>query len=93
MVRARHPARARERRGRHRDGLVDVRAGFTGDRFEVLVYVDNLFEDDTIRTGGFGPDFGKQVTELGFTAGLGQSLFYGVLPPRRQVGVRITARF
>jgi len=73
--------------------LVDARAGFTGASFEVLVYVDNLLDDDTIRTGGFTPDFGKQVTELGFTAGLGQSAFYGVLPPPRQVGARITMRF
>jgi hypothetical protein len=73
--------------------LVDTRAGFTGDSFEFLVYVDNLFDDDTIRTGGSGPDFGKQVTELGFSTGLGQSHFFGVLPPPRQVGARITMRF
>jgi outer membrane receptor protein involved in Fe transport len=73
--------------------LVDARAGFTGDSFEFLVYVDNVFDDDKIRTGGFGPDFGKQVTELGFTTGLGQSLFFGVMPPPRQVGARITMRF
>jgi outer membrane receptor protein involved in Fe transport len=73
--------------------LVDARAGLVGEKFEFLVYVDNLLEDDTIRTGGFGPDFGKQVTELGFTTGLGQSYFYGVLPPPRQVGARLTLRF
>ncbi len=73
--------------------LVDARAGFTADSFEFLVYVDNVFDDDTIRTGGSGPDFGKQVTELGFTSGLGQSYFHGLLPPPRQVGARITMRF
>jgi len=73
--------------------LFDTRAGFTGEKFEFLVYVDNVFDDDTIRTGGNGPDFAQQVTELGFTAGLGLVQYFGVLPPPRQVGARITLRF
>jgi iron complex outermembrane receptor protein len=73
--------------------LVDARAGFTGEKFEFLVYVDNLFEDDTLRTGGNGPDFAQQVTELGFTAGLGLVQYFGVLPNPRQVGARLTLRF
>ena len=57
------------------------------------MYVDNLFDDDTLRTGGTGPDFARQVTELGFTAGLGTTQFFGVLPPPRTVGARLTMRF
>ncbi len=72
---------------------VDARAGLTGERFEFLVYVDNLFEDLTIRTGGAGPDFAKQNTELNFTAGLGVTQFFGVLPNPRQFGARLTMRF
>ncbi|MFQ5635472.1 MAG: TonB-dependent receptor [Gammaproteobacteria bacterium] len=53
--------------------MVDTRVGLTGETFEFLVYINNLFDDDTIQTGGSGPDFAKQVTELGFTAGLGVS--------------------
>ncbi|MGI9343232.1 MAG: TonB-dependent receptor [Gammaproteobacteria bacterium] len=73
--------------------LFDTRAGFTGEKFEFLVYIDNLFDDDTLRTGGSGPDFARQVTELGFTAGLGTTQFFGVLPPPRTVGARLTMRF
>ena len=72
---------------------VDARAGLTGETFEVLFYVDNLFEDLTIRTGGSGPDFAKQVNELGFTAGLGVTQFFGVMPNPRTVGARVTMRF
>jgi outer membrane receptor protein involved in Fe transport len=73
--------------------LVDTRGGLTGETFEFLVYVDNLFDDDTIRTGGAGPDFARQVTELGFSAGLGTTQFFGVLPTPRTFGVRLTMRF
>ncbi len=73
--------------------LVDVRGGFTGETFEFLLYVDNLFENKIIQTGGSGPDFGQQVTELGFTAGLGASHFFGLLPDPRTFGARVTMRF
>jgi iron complex outermembrane receptor protein len=73
--------------------LADARAGLSGETFEFLVYVDNILEDDTLRTGGSGPDFGQQVTELGFTAGLGVTQFFALLPPPRTVGARITMRF
>jgi len=73
--------------------VVDTRAGFMGETFEFLVYIDNLFDDDTIRTGAAGPDFAKQVTELGFTAGLGTTQFFGVLPAPRTFGARLTMRF
>jgi hypothetical protein len=46
-----------------------------------------------LQTGGSGPDFGKQVTELGFTAGLGVSHQFGTLPDPRTFGARIMMRF
>ena len=72
---------------------VDTRLGFAGESFELLVYVNNLFNNLTIQTGGSGPDFGQQVTELGFTAGLGTSHFFGLLPNPRTFGARVTMRF
>ncbi len=73
--------------------IVDARAGLEGESWEFLVYVNNLLDDDTIRTGGSGPDFAQQVTQLGFTAGLGVSHYFGVLPDPQIIGARMTFRF
>jgi outer membrane receptor protein involved in Fe transport len=72
---------------------VDTRIGVTHPQYEIIAYVDNLFDDDTIRSGGSGPDFARQVAETGFTAGLGVSHFFGTLPDPRIFGVRATYRF
>ena len=58
------------------------------DKYEILAYVDNLLDDDTIRSGGSGPDFARQVRRPGFTAGLGVSHFFGTLPDPRIFGIR-----
>ena len=73
--------------------LVDARLGITGDTWEAIAYVDNVFDDDTVRTGGSGPDFGQQVTETGFLAGFGISHWFANLPDPRTFGVRATYRF
>lgn len=73
--------------------LADARFGLTQDNWEFLLYVDNVFDNDTIQTGGSGPDFAKQVTQLGFTAGFGTSHFFGLLPDPRIVGAKLTVRF
>lgn len=73
--------------------LADTSIGLIGDKVDILLYVDNLFDDDTIKTGGSGPDFGAQVNELGFTAGLGVTQYFGGLPNPRQIGVRASYRF
>jgi len=73
--------------------LVDLRLGVATERVEVVAYVDNLFDDDTLRSGGSGPDFAQQVVELGFTAGLGVTQYFGALPDPRVLGVRMTYRF
>jgi outer membrane receptor protein involved in Fe transport len=73
--------------------LMDVRAGLTGEKWEVLLYIDNFLSDKTIRTGGTGPDFATQVEELGFTAGLGTSDWFGVMPDPRTFGMRLTMMF
>jgi outer membrane receptor protein involved in Fe transport len=73
--------------------LANFRLGLTSPKWEVIGYVDNLFDDDTIKSGGSGPDFGVQSSELGFTAGLGTSHYFGTLPDPRIAGVRMTYRF
>jgi outer membrane receptor protein involved in Fe transport len=73
--------------------IMNMRAGLTGDSWEVLAYVDNVLDQDTFTTGGSGPDFGRQVTQLGFTAGFGTSHFFATLPDPRVFGVRANYRF
>ena len=73
--------------------LVDARVGLTSENWEFQVYVDNLFDDDTIQTSARGPDFGDQVTKLGFTAGLGVTNWFGALPDPQIFGARLTVRF
>ena len=73
--------------------LVDARLGLSAEQWEVIAYVDNVFDDDTIRTGGTGPDFGSQVVETGFTAGFGALYTFGILPEPRTAGIRANYRF
>jgi outer membrane receptor protein involved in Fe transport len=73
--------------------LFNFRTGMQTDRWDVTVFLDNAFDDDTIRTGGSGPDFGLQTPRLGFTAGFGTNGFFGIFPDPRTVGVRTNFRF
>lgn len=73
--------------------MVDARLGLTSDSTEIILYVDNLLDDDTLKSGGSGPDFGEQVTQLGFTAGLGVTQYFGTLPDPRVFGIRFNYRF
>lgn len=73
--------------------LFDLRAGLEGERWDVIVYAENLFDDDTLKTGGAGPDFGAQASDLGFVAGLGLQQIFGDLPPPRVVGARLSVQF
>jgi outer membrane receptor protein involved in Fe transport len=73
--------------------LMDVRVGLISDQWEVIAYVDNVLNDDTFKTGGSGPDFGQQVTDLGFTAGLGTTHYFANMPDPRVFGIRAGYRF
>jgi iron complex outermembrane receptor protein len=73
--------------------LLDTRIGLTSDNWEFLIYVNNLLDDDTLKQGARGPDFGDQVTKLGFTAGLGATNWFSSLPDPRIIGARITYQF
>lgn len=73
--------------------LLNMRLGLVSDKWEVIAYVDNVLDDDTFKTGGSGPDFGDQVTDLGFTAGLGTTHYFANLPDPRVFGIRAGYRF
>jgi iron complex outermembrane receptor protein len=72
---------------------LDLRLGLTSDQWDVIMYVDNVLDDDRFQTGGSGPDFGEQVTQLGFTAGFGTSHYFATLPDPRVFGIRGSYRF
>jgi iron complex outermembrane receptor protein len=71
---------------------VDLRTGLSGEDWDVVIYVDNVLDDDTIRNAGSGPDFGSNVVDGGFGS-LGASQWFAVLPPPRVAGVRANFRF
>ncbi len=58
-----------------------------------VFYVDNIMDDDTLKSASSAPDFGRQVTELGFLAGLGVSNTTATLPDPRVFGLRANFAF
>ncbi len=72
---------------------LDMRIGLTSDQWDVIAYVDNVLDDDRFLTGGSGPDFGEQVTQLGFTAGFGTTHYFASMPDPRVFGIRGSYRF
>ena len=72
---------------------MDMRLGLVSDKWDVIAYVDNVLDDDRFLTGGSGPDFGSQVTDLGFTAGFGTTHYFATLPDPRVFGIRGSYRF
>jgi len=73
--------------------LTNFRLGLETDTWDALIFVDNAFDDDTIRSGGSGPEFSLQSSRLGFTAGLGVNGYFGILPDPRTIGLRTNFRF
>ena len=75
--------------------LADLRAGLSGDTWDVTLYVDNVFDDDTVKTGFLAPDF-RTFTVIPFpppfTVALTNSGFYK-LPDPRTWGLRASFRF
>jgi len=73
----------------------DVRTGIETDTYSVTAYVDNVFNDDTIKAGLANTDFpnlGAIVSPGPFTLIL-PSNFTANLPDRRQFGVRASYKF
>jgi len=73
--------------------LTDIRFGLLADKWDALIYINNVFDDDTIKTGGSGPDFANQVQELGFLAGFGVNHYFATAPDPRVFGIRASYRF
>ena len=73
--------------------VYNLRAGLLGEKWDILMYVNNLFDDDTFKAGSTGPDFGPAISDMGFAAGLVRNHYFGPLPPPRMFGVRLNIRF
>jgi len=73
--------------------LFDFQLGLASENIEVMLYVENVFDDDTLKSGGAGPDFGPGIADRGFSAGLVQQTFFGPLPDPRRAGIRLNYRF
>ena len=61
------------------DSAVDL--GLQNERWEALLYINNVLDDDTVRSGGSGPDFGPAMGDMGFSAGLVRTHYFGPLTP------------
>ncbi len=68
--------------------LVDFRAGITNENLDLTLYVDNAFDDDTVKTG-FGD--GSVPTFAATGLFLNQGTLY--MPDKRSFGARLTYRF
>ncbi len=68
--------------------LVDLRAGLTGENWQIVAYADNLLNDDTVKAGLNTTDFSTFIPPaiLANQASL-------ALPNKRQVGVRASVDF
>ena len=67
--------------------LADLRLGLRGDQWQVLAYVENLFDDDTITSSGGNIDLAEGYVDSGLLAPPG--LPTGFLPRPRIFGVRV----
>ena len=72
---------------------VDARLGLSGDAMSLTFFVNNVLDDDTIRGGGSGPDFGQRISDQGFSAGLVRTHFFAPLTLPRTFGARLQFRF
>lgn len=75
--------------------LVDLRVGLTGENWDVIAFVDNVFEDDTVKIAFNATDF--DTINLAFfpppfTFILTNAL-HATLPNKRQAGIRIGYNF
>jgi outer membrane receptor protein involved in Fe transport len=76
--------------------LFDFRAGVSNDKWDIIAYVDNAFDDDTVKTGFADGDI--PVFQVGsFAEGIPPAQFFNhatvILPDERQFGLRVNYRF
>ena len=70
----------------------DAQLGLQADEWSVQLYVDNVFDDDTVRWGQRYQDF-KDGLYGGTGAQPRDEVIFGFIPPPRVVGVRASYKF
>lgn len=73
----------------------NLRAGITNDRWDISAYVDNLLNDDTVKTGFEDGDIPYFVSTFTPPTSFGIFANHGtlILPDERQYGLRVNYRF
>jgi outer membrane receptor protein involved in Fe transport len=72
--------------------LANARVGLTSERWSTTIYVDNVFDDDTLLNWGNSPDFGAVAVDAGFP-NFFNVMEISTLPQPRTVGLRLKATF
>jgi iron complex outermembrane receptor protein len=72
--------------------MVNARGGLTADRWSATLYIDNVFDDNTLQNWGNSPDFGAAVVDGGFD-GFFKVMEIVALPNPRTVGMRVSVDF
>ncbi len=72
--------------------IADAQFGLQADEWSVQIYVDNVFDDDTVRWGQRYQDF-KDGMYGGTGAQPRDEVIFGFIPPPRVVGVRASYKF
>jgi outer membrane receptor protein involved in Fe transport len=72
--------------------IADARFGVTDDNWEIILYLDNVFDDNTITSSGGNPDLNSIVDVPGVTAAP-DFLATAFLPAPRTLGARLRYRF
>ena len=73
----------------------DMRLGLESDRWSILAYVDNVFNDDKVKSGFSNVDFGR-ISFVAFPSPFTVVLpnyYVANLPDKRQFGVRANYKF
>ena len=86
--------------------LANLQFGLATDEWEFTVYVNNVFDDNTVRWAGGGPGMPVSDWRTGIAVDTTRpgppgiipspriaSTLYGYLPPPRQIGVRFNYSF
>lgn len=72
--------------------LLDLRAGLKGGKWQFLAFLNNVFDDDTIRSSGGAPDFGAVAVGTGAPTSP-QFQTNASLPDPRVFGMRLSYSF
>ena len=71
--------------------LTDLRLGLSGEKWQLLGYIDNVLDEDVTRSGFVSPDF-TEIQIVGSTFVLPNQGFYNLAPPRTY-GMRLSVNF